>query len=75
MEVKSGLAFANAVTKAIIETIGAAGFTVQRYGEDGQNVVEAVNEETDETFVVRGEDLYAVAVELAQQVGIEGEDG
>ena len=38
----------NAVTKAIIETIGAAGFTVQLSGQDGQNVVEAVNEETDE---------------------------
>ncbi len=47
----------NAVTKAIIETIGAAGFTVQLHGKDGQNVVEAVNEETDETFVVRGDDL------------------
>ncbi len=42
---------------------------------DGQNVVEAVNEETDETFVVRGEDLYLVVVELAQQCGIELEDG
>ena len=65
----------NAVTKAIIETIGAAGFTVQLYGQDGQNVVEAVNEKTDETFVVRGEDLYEVVVELAQQCGIELEDG
>ncbi len=34
---------------------------------DGQNVVEAVNEETDETFVVRGDNLYLVVVELAQQ--------
>ena len=49
----------NAVTKAIIETIGGAGFTVQMYGKDGQNVVEAVNEETSETFVVRGDDLYS----------------
>ena len=39
------------------------------------NVVEAVNEETDETFVVRGEDLYLVVVELAQQCGIKPEDG
>ncbi len=60
---------------AIIGTIGAAGFTVQLYGQDGQNVVEAVNEETDETFVVRGDDLYLVVVELAQQCGIELEDG
>ena len=52
-----------------------AGFTVQLYGKDGQNVVEAVNHETNETFVVRGEDLYEVVVELAQQCGIELEDG
>ncbi len=44
----------DADTKAVIETIGAAGFTVQLYGQDGQNVVEAVNEETG---VVRGTDL------------------
>ena len=65
----------DAVTKAIIETIGGAGFTVQLYGKDGRNVVEPVNEETDETFVVRGKDLYLVVVEPAQQVGIELEDG
>ncbi len=65
----------NAVTKAIIETIGGAGFTVQLYGQDSQNVVEAVNEETDETFVVPGVDLYLVVVELAQQCGIELDDG
>ncbi len=34
-----------------------------------------MNEETDETFVVRGDDLYDVVVELAQQCGIELEDG
>ncbi len=57
----------NAVTKAVIETIDAAGFTVQLYGQDGRNVVQAVNQEMDETFVVRDEDLYEVVVELAQQ--------
>ncbi len=40
-----------------------------------QRVSGAVNEETDETFVVRGEDLYLVVVELARQCGIELEDG
>ena len=65
----------DATTKAVIETIGGAGFTVQLYGKNGQNVVEAVNEKTDETFVVRGDDLYLVVVELAQQCGIELEDG
>ena len=43
----------DAVTKAIIETIGAAGFTVQLYGQDGQNVVEAVNEKF--AYVLRAE--------------------
>ena len=41
--------------------------TVRFCGKDGQNVVEAVNEATDETLVVRGDDLYLVIVELAQQ--------
>ena len=61
-----------AVTKAIIETIGAAGFAVPLYGRDGRNVVEAANEAT---FVVRGDDLCTVVIELAQQCGIELEDG
>ncbi len=53
---------------------GAAGFTGQLWGKDGQSVIEAVNEETGETFVVRGDDLYAVVVELASPCGIELED-
>ncbi len=65
----------DAVTKPTVETIGAAGVTVELYGQDGQNVVEAVNEKTVETFVVRGDDLYLVLVELAQQCGIKPEDG
>ena len=48
---------------------------MQRHAKDGRNVVEAVSEETGETFVVRGDDLYLVVVELAQQCGIELEDG
>ena len=71
----SAMSSLDAVSNAIVETIGGAGFTVQMYGLDGQNVVEAVNEATDETFVVRGKDLYLVVVELAQQCGIELEDG
>ena len=35
-------ALVNAVTKAVIETIGGAGFTVQLYGKDGQSEVQAV---------------------------------
>ena len=65
----------DAVAKAMLETIGAAGYVVSISGSYGQLVVEAVNEDTGERFVVRAPDLYAAAVELAQQVGIELEDG
>lgn len=65
----------NAVTQSLIETIGDAGFAVQIGGSGGQHVIEAVRETSGETFVVRGEDLYRVAVELAEQVGIDLEDG
>ncbi len=62
-------------TKATIATIRAAGFDVQVNTADGLHAVEAVDQRSGETFVVRGDDLYTVAVELAQQVGIELEDG
>ncbi len=39
------------------------------------HAVEAVDRRTRETFVVRAGDLYGTVVELAQQVGIELEDG
>ena len=65
----------NTVTEALIETMGAAGFTVQLGASEGHHVVETVNEQTGERFVVRGEDLYATVVELAGQVGIDLEDG
>ena len=42
--------------------------------KDGQSVVEAVNEETGETLVVRGDHLYEVVIEPASQRGIELED-
>ncbi|MCH7592048.1 MAG: hypothetical protein IH989_04610 [Planctomycetes bacterium] len=57
------------VTKAVIETIGAAGYV------DALSVVVAVDERTGERFVVRGDDLYETVVEFAQQVGIELDDG
>lgn len=63
------------VTKALIETIGDAGFTVQVGASEGQHVIEAIRETSGERFVVRGNDLYRVAVELAQQAGIDLEDG
>lgn len=61
----------DAPTKALIEVIGDSGVTVQLYAANGQHVIEAVNQRTGEAFVVRGDDLYTVVVELAQQVGIE----
>ncbi len=62
-------------TKALIEVIGSAGYGVQVGMATGCHVVEATDRETGETFVVRGDDLYRTVVELAQQVGIEIEDG
>ena len=42
---------------------------------DGNKVVEATDTETGERFVVRADDLYMAAIELAQQVGIDLLDG
>ncbi len=66
----------NATTKAVLETIGDTGYTVMT-GADrhGNAVVEATDDHTGEKFVVRTDDLYTAVVELAQQVGIELEDG
>ena len=40
----------------------------------GQRVIEAVDRQTGETFVVRATDLYTAVLELAPQVGIGPED-
>ena len=63
-------------TKALIETIGDAGYSVMT-GTDskGNTVVQATDQTTGERFVVRAADLYTAVVELAQQVGIDLEDG
>jgi hypothetical protein len=64
------------VTKVLIEMIGDAGYVVSfTYDDDARPVVTAVNERTRETFIVRHEDLYHAACELAEQVGIDVEDG
>lgn len=66
----------DAVTQALIETIGGAGYDVLvRADSDGNSVVEATDEKTGEVFVVRADSPYAAAVELAKQVGIELADG
>ena len=57
----------DAVTKAIIETIGNLGYVVIV----GETDFVAGHEATGELFAVRAETLYAAAVELAVQVGIE----
>jgi len=63
-------------TKALIETIGNAGYSVMTGKDgDGNTVTEATDQTTSERFVVRADDLYTAVVELAQQVGIDLEDG
>ena len=66
----------DAAAKAIIETITDAGYSVMTGADsDGNSIVEATDKATGERFVVRADDLYAAVVELAQQVGIDLEDG
>lgn len=55
------------VSKAILETIRAAGFTVYMRPTN----VAATNQETGEKFIVN----YDAVVELAQQIGLELDDG
>ena len=65
----------DAVTKSVIETIGDAGFVVMLSHVNGLHVIEATAQDSGELFVVTGDDLRATAIELAEQVGIELEDG
>ena len=59
-------------TKAIIEVIDNAGYSVMTGADsDGNAVAEATDKTTGERFIVRADDLYAAVIELAQQVGIE----
>ena len=64
------------VVKTVIEQIGDVVFTVY-VGTDDESraIVAATSKTTGEQFIVRGADLYAAACEVAQQVGIELEDG
>jgi hypothetical protein len=59
----------------MIEVMGGAGFDVQVGMADAPHDVEAVDRETGETFVVRGDDLYRTVVGVAQQLEIKLEDG
>ncbi len=65
-----------ATTKALIETIGDAGYSLMTGTDsDGNTVAEATDLTTSERFIVRGDDLYTAAVELAQQVRLDLKDG
>lgn len=66
----------DATAKALIETVGATGYALMVGADsDGNKVVEATDKETGERFVVTADDLYMAAVELAQQAGIDLENG
>ena len=61
----------NSLTKAILETIGSAGYTIHVNRHD----LTATDQKTNERFIVRyDDDIYVAAVELTQQIGIELED-
>lgn len=64
----------DAVTKALIETIGGAGYAVVVGGANWYPCVEAIDGRTGERFIVRGADVHSAAVELAEQIGIDLED-
>ena len=54
------------VSKAILETVGGAGFVVSIGWSEGKPVVEAIREGTGERFVVRSPHLCIAVVELAE---------
>jgi len=54
----------DATTKAIIETITDAGYSVMTGADsDGNSVAEATSEQTGERFVVWADDFYAAVVD------------
>ena len=71
MVINEHIANYHKIVDALIETIGDAGFNVQLRTDNGLHVVEASDRRTRETFVVTGDDLYTVGVELAGQVGVD----
>ena len=59
-----------------IETIGNAGYSVTMgVNSNGNSVAESTDEANGEKFIIRADELYSAVIELAQQVGIELEDG
>ena len=62
----------DAVSKAIVETIHKAGFTVNI----AANNLAATNQETEEQCIVNYDaNFYDAVVELAEKIGLELEDG
>ncbi len=57
-------------TTMLIELIGRLGYRVAMARDN----VEAVNGDTGERFIVRGDDIDGMAVELAGMVGVELEE-
>ena len=64
----------DAVTKCLIETIGGAGYAVAITGDSDRVTITAIDERTEERFIVRGADVYSAAVELSEQLGFELDD-
>ena len=62
-------------TRAVLETIKGCGFTVTAKRDDDGCSFQAVSVETDETFIVKGDDVYATACELAEKCGVDVMDG
>ena len=62
------------VTQSLIETIGNAGYDIQIGSEKGCHIIETVDQESGERFIIRSSDLYEGAIELAQQIGFELEE-
>lgn len=62
-------------TKAILDTIRSAGYAVYLHHGEGKCAMYATHKASGHTYVVRGDDPYRVAVELAREARIELEDG
>mgnify|MGYP006908235693 CR=1 FL=1 len=58
-------------TRAVLKVIADAGFNL----DIGETQITATSQETGERFIVKGNDHYSLALELACQVGIDLEDG
>ena len=65
----------DAVLEAILERIGSLGYRLKLTREPDYRYRIEVTSPGGERRIVRAHDAYTAAVELAQQVGIEPEEG